>query len=310
MRKFAGFSTAIALGIAVVVSACGKNDVASPAAPSRSTVSPSASGPLSGTTIAGTVMSGVGAASVRAAGSAMVVSVAGTSISAAIDGSGRFTLQNVPTGNVTLTFTGGGSVTITGVNANDQIRITVRVNGGVADLDENDHDMANNEAEIDGKVISTSCSASPPSIVVGTMMPTTVNVQTARIRHGSTTLTCARIQANDRVEVHGTRSGSTVVATDINVETEHGFEPEPGDDHGNDGGNGGAAEVNGTVGGAAANHACPAFTFSVGSTTVTTTAATKFEDTSCAGVVNGTTVEVKGTRSGANAITASSIEKK
>jgi hypothetical protein len=240
----------------------------------------------------------------------MVVSVAGTSISAAIDGSGRFTLQNVPTGNVTLTFTGGGSVTITGVNVNDQIRITVRVSGGVADLDEDDHDMMNNETEIDGKVASTSCSANPPSIVVGTMTPTTINVQTARIRHGSTTLTCAQIQANDRVEVHGTRSGSTVVATDINVETEHGVEPEPGDDHGNDGGNGGEAEVSGTVGGAAASHACPAFTFSVGSIAVTTTAATRFEDTSCAGVVNGTSVEVKGTRSGASAITASSIEKK
>jgi len=154
MRTFAGFSTIIALSIAVMVSACGKNDVGSPTAPSRSTASPT-SGLTSGTTIAGTVMSGVGTASVRAAGTAMVVSVAGTSISAAIDGSGRFTLQNVPTGDVTLTFTGGGSVTITGVNANDQIRITVRVSGGVADLDENDHDMANNEAEIDGKVVST-----------------------------------------------------------------------------------------------------------------------------------------------------------
>ncbi len=188
------------------------------------------------------------------------------------------------------------------VNANDQIRITVRVNGGVADLDENDHDMPNNRVEIDGRAVSTSCSANPASIVVGTMTPTSISVQTARIRHGSTTLTCAHIQASDRVEVHGTRSGSTVVATDVNVDTEHGIEPEPGDDHGNDGGNGDAG-VKGTVAGAAANHACPAFTFSVGSITVTTTAATKFEDTSCAGVVNGTSVEVKGTRSGANAIT-------
>jgi hypothetical protein len=196
------------------------------------------------------------------------------------------------------------------VNANDQIRITVRVNGGVADLDENDHDKANNETEIDGKVVSTTCSANPASIVVGTMAPTTVNLQTARIRHGSTTLTCAQIQVNDRVEVHGARSGSTVSATDVNVETEHGIEAEPGDDHGNDGNIGGEAEATGTVSGAAANHACPAFTFSVGSTTVTTTATTRFEDTSCAGIVNGARVEVKGTRSATNAITAASVERK
>jgi len=61
--------------------------------------------------------------------------------------------------------------------------------------------------------------------------------------------------------------------------------------------------------GSTPTHACPAFTFSVGSTTVTTNASTKFEHTSCAGVVNGITVEVKGTRASANAITAARVEK-
>ena len=69
-------------------------------------------------------------------------------------------------------------------------------------------------------------------------------------------------------------------------------------------------EVTGTVSGAAARHACPAFSFSVGSTAVTTSAATRFEDVSCAAVVTGVRVEVKGTRTAASAIAATKVEKK
>ena len=68
--------------------------------------------------------------------------------------------------------------------------------------------------------------------------------------------------------------------------------------------------MKGSVGGAAAGQACPAFTFTVGTTTVTTTVTTKFEDTTCAGVVNGITVEAQGTRTGPTAITATKVEKK
>jgi hypothetical protein len=41
-----------------------------------------------------------------------------------------------------------------------------------------------------------------------------------------------------------------------------------------------------------------------------TSAATKFDDVTCAGVVNGIRIEVKGTRSAANAIAATKVEKK
>jgi hypothetical protein len=142
-------------------------------------------------------------------------------------------------------------------------------------------------------------------------MPTTINVQTAKIHHGATTLTCAQIQVNDRVEVHGTTSGTMIVATDVDVETAHA-QPS-GSGHGDDGGDKEThdqeADAKGTVAGAPAGHACPAFTFSVGSTTVTTNAATKFEDTTCAGVVNGIRVEVEGSKTSANAIAATKVQK-
>jgi hypothetical protein len=307
------YSGAVAIATALAVAACGKSSAAgSPAAPSA-LGAPSQPGSASGATISGTVMTGASTTSMRTMGGSIVVSIVGTSISAMIDGSGRFTLQNVPSGDVALAFTGNGvdaRITITGVDMNDQIRIVVRVNGNVIDVDQNEHEKANNEAEIEGRVASTSCTTNPATIVVGTVTPMTVNVQAARIRHGATSLTCSQIQVNDHVEAHGTMNGRTFVATDVNVETAHGVEPEPGDDHGNDGNDQNESEVQGAVSGAAAGHSCPAFTFSVGSTVVTTTSGTRFEDTTCAGVVNGITVEVKGTRTSATAITATKVEKK
>src|SRR5436190_1153425 len=99
------------------------------------------------------------------------------------------------------------------------------------------------------------------------------------IRHGSTNVDFSQLVVGERIHAHGTKSGTTVTATSVEVQNEHTDVPNPGDDHGHDADEN---EVNGTVSGAAAGHACPAFTFSVASTTVTTTATTKFEDVSSA----------------------------
>jgi hypothetical protein len=229
----------------------------------------------------------------------MTITVVGTNLSVAVDGAGRFELRGVPPGDVQLQFTApsiDARVTISGVGDHDQIRITVNVNGSSAELDENEHQMAGNQTELDGRVASTNCAAT--QITVGTTTPTVVNLTGARIRHDGSTLTCADIQLNDRVEVHGIKNGTTINATDVNVKTDHGVPPVQNE-----------AEVKGIVSGAAPGHACP-FTFMVGSTSVTTSAGTKFENTTCAEVVNGITVEVKGTRTSPTAIAASKVEKK
>src|SRR5262249_51294243 len=161
--------------------ACSKSDTTSLTEPSGS-----ASAPISasaGTTISGTVLTGTSSArsaasSPQRAGVPATVSIVGTSISATIDGSGRFTLMNIPTGDLTLAFSGNGTdarLTVTGVRMNDRIRITVMVNGNAADLDEDERDMDNDEAEVEGRVTATNCGASPQTIIVGTMSPTTVN---------------------------------------------------------------------------------------------------------------------------------------
>lgn len=314
---FVRFCAPVAMALAMSLVACSKSDVKSPVAPFSSASIPAPGGSVTGATISGTVLTGASgltgasAMSVRREGATLTVSIVGTSLNAIADASGHFTLSNVPSGDLTLAFTGNGidaRITITGVHANDQIRITVTVNGNTAELDENEHEKENHEAEVEGRVASTNCAANPQTIVVGTMTPTTVNIQNARIRHDGNTLTCAQIQVNDRVEAHGTKNGATLVATDVNVKTDHRVEDQPGhDDDDDDDEN--EAEVKGTVAGAAAGHACP-FTFTVGTTTVVTTEGTTFKDTTCAKVVNGVTVEAKGTRTGPTTITATRVEKK
>jgi len=269
-----------------------------------------------------------------------------------------------------------------------QIRITVKVHGSSAELDENDDQTDGNQTELEGRVASKNCSAN--QITVGTTTPVVVNLTGARIRHDGNTLTCADIQVNDRVEVHGSRNGTTIDATEVNVITDHEVPPvqkevelkgtitllrppcpsvtimigstkvttdagtkfeespctalrngdavevkgtkrtdgsvfasrvekdddenddEDGDDNDNDDqdDHDNEAEIKGVVTGAASGHACPAFTFMVGSTSVTTGARTKFEHTTCAAVINGISVKVEGTRIGPTAIAASKVEKK
>ena len=79
--------------------------------------------------------------------------------------------------------------------------------------------------------------------------------------------------------------------------------PKPDDDHGE-------AEVTGTVTGKSGSLSCPAITFKVGATPVVTSGSTKFEDTTCATLANGDTVEVKGTKASSGTVSATRVEKK
>ena len=376
------------LALALSVTACGKGDPQSPLTPSASA---SSGGSVTGSaSISGTVVSGASSASLQRTGplavpmgSPLVVSIVGTSMSVTVDSTGHFTLTNVPAGDITLAFAGSGidaRVTISGVGDHDQIRITVNVHGSSAELDENEHETAGNQTELEGRVASKNCAAN--QMTVGTTTPTVVNLMGARIRHDGNTLTCADIQLNDRVEVHGIRNGSTLDATDVNVKTDHGVPPvhndvelkgtisllkgpcpsvtftvsstkvatnaatrfgeaactalhdgdkvqvkgtrqpdgivlasrvekeNDDDDDEDENEDENEAEIRGIVSGAASGHACPAFTFTVGSTSVTTSARTKFEDTTCAAVINGISVKVEGARTSPTAIAASKVEKK
>jgi CarboxypepD_reg-like domain/Domain of unknown function (DUF5666) len=310
-KAFVSVCVPLSIVVALAGAACGKGST--PASPSSSATgaAPQPAAAATGATIAGTVVSSAGAQSVRSMGGATInVSIVGTNISATIDASGTFTLQNVPSGDVTLAFSGNGidaRLTISGVSNHEQIRITVNLQGTTADADETERESEDHRAEIEGKI--SSITLSTRTFVVGRNMTMLVVPPGTPIHHGSTAIDFSKLAAGERIHAHATKSGTTFTATDVEVQNEHTDLPDPGDDHGHDGDDN-EAEAKGTVSGAATGHACPAFTFSIGSTTVTTNASTKFEDVSCAGVVNGISVEVKGTRTSVTAITATTVEKK
>ncbi len=301
---FVSVCVPLVIGVALAGAACGKSSA--PASPSPSSnAAPQPAGSATGATIAGAVVSSSGAQSVRPMGGTITVSIVGTTISATIDASGTFTLHNVPSGDVTLSFSGNGvnaHLTISGVSDHEQIHITVNLQGTTADADETERETDDNRVEVEGQI--STITPATRTLVVGRRQTMLVVPPGTPIRHGSTNIDFAQLAVGERIHAHGTKNGTTITATSVEVQNEHTDVPDPGD--GNDDNE---AEVKGAVSGAAAGHACPAFTFSVGTTTVTTNASTKFDDITCAGVVNGVSVEVKGTKTSATAITATRIEK-
>ena len=116
----------------------------------------------------------------------------------------------------------------------------------------------------------------------------------AVIRHGNTILTLASIVVGDHVQARGTMDEGTLEASEIKVE------------HTGKGGGGG--EVEGIISGLTATTGCPVLTFVVGTTTVTTSAATDFDDVLCSELANGAIVEVSGTRQADGSIVATKVE--
>jgi uncharacterized protein DUF5666 len=116
------------------------------------------------------------------------------------------------------------------------------------------------------------------------------------IRHGNRTLTMADIQVGDHIQARGTMNGTTLVATEIKVE-----------DTGNDNDEN-QAELKGTVSAFSGAATCPAATFMIGTTKVTTSATTVFDDVTCATLADGAIVEVEGTRQADGSILATKVE--
>ena len=273
---------------------------ATPAAPSAPTT-PTGPTPSTGATIVGQVS---GTSSGAATGSSAVfrpqttgltVTVSGTGMSTTVDGSGQFTLSNVPSGDVTLQFTGPGtnaSVTISGVTSGQQLQISVSVSGSSASLD-SEHG-SDGSVQIEGLI--GSIDATGGTIVVN---GTTISVPaTATITHGSTTLQLSDLQVGQRVHVKGSNQSGTVVATQIMLQDQNPT-PEPPQPPAHE------TEASGTLTAAPSGN-CPAVTFTIGATTVTTTASTVFRGGTCSDVAVGVKVDVKGTTTSSSSGVSSS----
>jgi len=127
----------------------------------------------------------------------------------------------------------------------------------------------------------------------------------AVIRHGHTSLTFASIVVGDHVQARGTMDEATLEADEIKVEhTGSGGEGEPEDEDDEDEND---AKVEGLVSGLPSG-TCPALTFTVGTKQVTTSTSTTFKDVTCATMVNGMSVEVKGVLQSNGSIAAEKVE--
>lgn len=297
-------ASVVSLGI--LAAACAGHGPTAPTASSApATASRPAPGGIStGATIAGTVV-GVGSTSaVRTMGGGLSVTVSGTSSASSVDGAGHFTLQNVPSGQVDLHFMGAGvdaHLVLDGVTEHQTITITVRVSGSSAELEEHEREDPEHNAEVEGLVTAIGAG----SLTVGGKT-VTVTAST-KIVHGDTPLTLADIHIGDRVHVHGTAAAATgttpiaaaIVATKIEVQS--GQEtPGKGGEH---------VELHGTIAAGSLSGSCAAHTraFGVGTTKVTTNAATEFRNVACEGLSAGTEVEVKGARQADGSVLASRV---
>ncbi len=116
----------------------------------------------------------------------------------------------------------------------------------------------------------------------------------------SATITLSGVAAGDRIHIVVSLSGTGARLEDEDRD-HHDDDDEDEDDDGDDD----EAEVEGVVSGRTGT--CNSITFTVAGVTVITNGATKFEDP-CASIVNGTRVEVEGTRQANGSIVASEVE--
>jgi hypothetical protein len=292
----------------VFVISCGGEGSLSPTAPSRSGV-----GGQTGAVIIGQVNAPFRSTTAMLATSDMfatagtlattdsasvTVKVVGTNISTTTDGRGLFTLTGVAPGEVKLEFTGAGgtaTISISGVRADDEIRISVTLNGTNARVDSERRNKRfdNNrqdQAELKGVV----------SGLTGTCPNVSFTVQNWKVTASETTqfedVTCGDIKNGMVVEVNGSRqSDGSIKATKVE-----------GDDDDVTVTNATQVEAKGAVSGFTGT--CPKVSFTVRTIKVNTSETTRFEDIRCAAIQDGTEVEVTGTRQADGSITATKVE--
>ena len=172
--------------------------------------------------------------------------------------------------------------------------------------------------EVNGRI--TTIGPAPGTLLAGTLVIGTRHVSvpiTATIRHGSKPVAFKDLKVGDHVEVKGSIIDMVLVASEVKVEQggkndddEDGEE----DDDGTEDGDLNEVELSCAVSTLAGS--CPAaLTFTVGKTVgttvettkVATTATTKFREIACAAIVNGTVVEVKGTRQADGSVVATRV---
>lgn len=260
--------------------ACGGKGGA-PTAPSNTSGTGTSS--AASATITGSVQGASSALTAYSGGAALTgitITVVGTSISSNADAAGRFTLMNVPPGDVQLQLTGGANSTLSvgTVQASQTLDLVVTVSGSTASID-SQVKSGSGEAELEGRVESL-----PPTMAALTFKAAGRTVKTdsaTQFIDGSVTRTFADLQIGMRVHAKGSLSGDTFTATRVELQNAQ-ITP---------------VEVNGTIDTLTGSAA--AFQFKIGSRVVKGDTNTAFfgdgdKPDTFSDLKNGARVEVKG----------------
>jgi hypothetical protein len=264
-RRLLGFI----LAISAMTAACsGKSS--SPTSPTESGAS---AGAVTGSAIIAGAVQGASPAT---------VAVAGTAVTSSVDAGGRFSLANVPSGDVQLQFSGGGAsamLPVSAVQPSQRIDLVVSVSGSAAAI-ESQVRSGGSGAELEGRVESL-----PPNMAALSFKAAGKTVMTdasTRFQDGSATRSFGDLRIGMRVHVKGTPSGDAINATLVEMQNSNVDIP---------------VEVNGVIDSPSGTAA--AFQFKIGSTLLKGDAATTFfgdGDTpdTFADLKDGVRVEVKG----------------
>jgi hypothetical protein len=251
------------LVLVAAATGCGKS---SPASPSLA----------GGATIAGSVVANGAGGGGNASG--IVVSVAGTTLSATADGSGRFSLSGVPRGDAILQFTAPGvnaSVGVASVETDETISVVVSLTGSTAVL-ESQRRQTGNQEQLEGRVESLPPTTAPKTLVVAGRTIATNDV--TQFLRGGAPVTFADLVIGVRVHVTGRSSGGSLLASLVEIQNTNADLP---------------VEINGLV--AQLTGTSAQFQFEVDGRLIKGDALTEFFGGSAFGdLANGRRVEVKG----------------
>lgn len=262
---------------AAAVAACGSN----PAEPSSTgaTVNGSivpAGGSASTSAIAGVTTGAISAASTAPPG--LLVSVAGTAISAPVDAAGHFALKNVPPGLADLRFSAPGisaALGLADLKAGQLVEIQVSLTSNSATV-ESDRRASGREEQLEGRVESL-----PPTTPAGTFVvagrTVTTDANTKFFMEGQTAA-FANLAIGQRVHVKGQTATTGLLASTVDIQNTNTST---------------GLNINGIVSGFSGTQA--AFQFTVDGRLVKGDATTEFFGNSqFSDLVNGARVEVKG----------------
>jgi hypothetical protein len=147
---------------------------------------------------------------------------------ATIDGSGRFILTGVPSGQVELRFEGKGidaRLSLAGLQEGQSLDIHVKLSGSEASLEGSDDDNQDDdhaEVELKGAVQSVT----PPSLKVGGRTVVT-NASTKIVGQHDAPIPLTEIHPGDMVEVKGSaQADGSVLATRVKLDDESDGENE------------------------------------------------------------------------------------